>query len=206
MFAGHFALAAAVKSGTRQTPLWALMLSTQLLDVAFVPLLLSGHETIETVEGTHGYGSSLIHAAYTHSLVGALLLALLAGCLAGWRWGLKSGTIIAGVTMSHWVLDLVVHREDLPLLPGNAGDLPLLGLGLWTRREASIALELVLVVIGTVMYARSLLARKMASGLPEADAFAAPAVLAGRRLSGWAGTGMGVFLALSLIWDAAISG
>jgi len=46
MIAGHFGLAAAVKSYARQAPLWALMLATVWLDVIFVPLFLMGIETI----------------------------------------------------------------------------------------------------------------------------------------------------------------
>jgi hypothetical protein len=75
VLAGHFGLAAAVKSQERQVPLWALMLATGWLDVIF-PLYLSGIETIEIAPGTAvGYGSAIIHADYTHSLIGALALA-----------------------------------------------------------------------------------------------------------------------------------
>ncbi len=86
MFAGHFGLVTAVKAKAPKVPLWALMLSTQLLDVIFVPLLLSGAETLEPVAG-EGYGGSLIHADYTHSLAGALLLAFVAGWGTGKLWG-----------------------------------------------------------------------------------------------------------------------
>ena len=86
MFAGHFGLAAAVKSREPQVPLWVIMLSTQLLDVLFVPLFLMHIETIDPI-GNGGYGQGVIHANYTHSLLGALLIALVAGLL-GWRaWG-----------------------------------------------------------------------------------------------------------------------
>jgi hypothetical protein len=41
--------------------------------------------------------------------------------------------------VSHWFLDAIVHRPDLPLAPG----LPLrVGLGLWNHVVASLALEL----------------------------------------------------------------
>ena len=43
MIAGHFGLAAAVKSHERQAPLWALMLATVWLDIIFVPLFLMGN-------------------------------------------------------------------------------------------------------------------------------------------------------------------
>jgi membrane-bound metal-dependent hydrolase YbcI (DUF457 family) len=96
MFAAHFGVAAAVKAGRQEIPLWALMAATQLLDIAFVPMLLSGVETMDTSGGT-GYGEAVIHAEYTHSLAGALVLALLAG-LAAWRiWGKRGG--IMGLTL-----------------------------------------------------------------------------------------------------------
>lgn len=154
MFAGHFGLAAACKSKSSSVPLWALMLGTQLLDVVFVPLYLAGVETIVPV-GDGGYGANVIHADYTHSLVGALLLALLAGLLGRRLWGQRGGLVIAALVFSHWVLDLLVHRHDLPLLPGNWGDLPLLGFGIWATPLASLVLESLLLVIGFALYFRS---------------------------------------------------
>jgi len=108
LFAGHFGLAAAVKAKEPQIPLWTLMLSTQLLDVVFVPLFLTGVETMDPVAG-EGYGEQLIHADYTHSLVGALLIAIVAGFFTMRAWGKRSGLIIAAVVYSHWILDLLVH-------------------------------------------------------------------------------------------------
>lgn len=53
------------------------------------------------------------------------------------------------------MLDLLVHRADMPLLPGNACNLPRLGLGLWRIPVASASLELALVVLGTYLYWRA---------------------------------------------------
>jgi hypothetical protein len=58
------------------------------------------------------------------------------------------------VAFSHWVLDLIVHRSDLPILPGNAGNLPLVGFGLWRSTPSAVA-ELVLVVAGSYLYWRA---------------------------------------------------
>jgi hypothetical protein len=125
MIAGHFGFAAGVKGRERQVPLWALMLATVWLDIVFAPLLATGVETIENVPGTSGgYGNSIIHADWTHSLVGALVLAALFGLVAARPWGRRAGVVLAAVVFSHWLLDLVVHRADMPILPGNAGDLP----------------------------------------------------------------------------------
>lgn len=156
MIAGHFGLAAAVKARERQVPLWALMLATVWLDIVFIPLLVAGAETIDEAPGTDGgYGNMIIHADYTHSLVGAALLSVLFGVVAARWWGQRSGIVLGVVAFSHWLLDLIVHRPDLPILPGNAGDLPLLGLGLWRERPATILVELVLVVLGSYLYWRA---------------------------------------------------
>ncbi|GAB6931076.1 permease [Paenibacillus sp. JCM 10914] len=156
MFAGHFGLAAGVKAKVPEVPLWALMLGTQLLDVAFVPLLIAGVETIDDKHGG-GYGGAIIHADYTHSLFGTMIIALLAGLLARRLWGKRAGFTIGAVVFSHWILDLIMHRADMPLLPGNIGDLPLLGLGAWEYKSLSIGLEVALLVVGFSMYLFSML-------------------------------------------------
>lgn len=155
MFAGHFGLAAATKSQEPEIPLWALMLSTQLLDVLFVPLFIAGIETADAVPGAPSYGGSIIHANYTHSLVGALLISLIAGLLAARPWGRRGGLVIGGLVFSHWILDLLVHRADLPILPGNAGNLPTLGFGLWAMPVVSAVLEAILVLGGGFLYYRA---------------------------------------------------
>jgi membrane-bound metal-dependent hydrolase YbcI (DUF457 family) len=156
MVAGHFGFAAGVKAKERQVPLWALMLATVWLDVVFAPLLAAGVESIENAPGTGGgYGNVVIHADWTHSLVGALVLAALFGLVAARPWGRRTGMVLAAVVFSHWLLDLVVHRGDMPILPGDAGGLPRLGFGLWKVRPASILVELALVLAGSWLYWRA---------------------------------------------------
>lgn len=165
MIAGHFGFAAIVKSREPTTPLWALMLACQLLDVVFVPLFAAGIETIRPVAGTtgHGYGEALIYADWTHSLVGALALAAVFGVGTAVAWGRRSGVVVAAVVASHWLLDLLVHRADLALLPANAGGLPRVGLGLWQAPFASLGVELVLVVVGALLYGKAARAAERSS-------------------------------------------
>ena len=80
----------------------------------------------------------MIHADWTHSLVGALVLAALFGLVAARPWGRRAGIILGAVVFSRWILDLVVHRGDMPILPGDAGDLPRLRFGLWKAPAASV--------------------------------------------------------------------
>jgi len=188
MFAGHFGLAAAVKASEKEVPLWALMAGAQLLDIVFIPFFLMGKETIVSVGG-EGYGGALIHADYTHALVSALMISLLAGTIA-WRvWSRRTGVVIGGIVFSHWLLDLIVHRPDLPVFPGNWGNLPLMGLGVWERPAVSMALEGLLIACGFLLYWRSALRR---------------AALVGRDRKPWAHATaivMGLLLLLSLLTD-----
>jgi hypothetical protein len=154
MIAGHFGLAAAVKSKATDVPLWSLMPATQWLDIVFIPLFATGVETIEPIDGG-GYAHGIIHADYTHSLVGAAALSAVLGAAFGWRWGRRAGWIIAAVAFSHWLIDLLVHYPDMPILPGNWGGLPLLGLGLWRWPLLVMALETLLVVGGAWLYWRA---------------------------------------------------
>lgn len=187
MVVGHFAVAAAVKAKEPKVPLWALMVSTHLIELLFMPLYLTGIETLEPA--TEGTGA-IIHANYTHSLLGALLAALVAGGLAWRAWGRRPGLVIFGVACSHWLLDLLVHRPDLPILPGNLGNLPLLGLGLWHWPLLSGGVEFLLILVGTVAYLRSALARARAAGVGP-----------GRAIT--AGVMMGALLAATWIADLA---
>jgi len=156
MIAGHFGFAAAVKSRETRIPLWALMLATVWLDVVFVPLFLMGIETIQLADPAHqGYGAGIIHADYTHSIVGATALSGILGWLASLAWGRRAGIVIGLVAASHWVLDLFVHRADMPFLPGNAGGFPELGFGLWRNAQLSCGFELALVLAGAWLYWRA---------------------------------------------------
>lgn len=156
MIAGHFGFAAAVKAKAPRAPLWALMLASVWMDVIFVPLFAAGIEPIEKLPGTRGgYGEGVIHADYTHSLVGALVIAVTFALVGALRWRGSVAAVLGAVVFSHWVLDLPMHHADMPLLPGNAGALPLLGFGLWRLPAVSALVELGLVVVGTVLYGRA---------------------------------------------------
>jgi len=156
MVAGHFGLAAGIKAREPAVPMWALMLATQWLDVVFVPLFAAKIETIEVIGGGKaGYGNGIIHADYTHSLVGALVLALVFALPAGWRWGRRAAVVLGAVVFSHWLIDLLVHHHDMPLLPGAPAGTPRFGFGLWRWPVAIAVAELALVLWGGLAYLRA---------------------------------------------------
>jgi hypothetical protein len=149
MFIGHFAVAAATKPAAPKLPIWMLFVASQLLDIVFIPLVALGIESITPST----YGQGVIQAYYTHSLVGALLISAGAYWLGVYFWkSAQSGWILAALTFSHWVIDLFVHHQDMPLLPGNLGGLPLLGFGLWDYTWPIFILELLMALAGVVIY------------------------------------------------------
>jgi hypothetical protein len=162
MVAGHFGFAAMVKSRERSTPTWALMLATAWLDVVFLPLFFAHRETVQSVHA--GYGGMIIHADYTHSMVGMLALSAVLGAMFLPKLGRRVAIVIALVSASHWILDLVVHRADMPVLPGNIGSLPYLGFGLWNHPLASACVEFALVAAGAILYWRAALDVSAKSG------------------------------------------
>jgi hypothetical protein len=166
VIAGHFGFAAAVKSRVPAAPTWALMLASVWMDVVFVPLLAAGVETFVPFGTGDGksYGDAVIHADWTHSLVGALVLAAAFGLVCAIPWGRKLGAVMGAVVFSHWVLDLPMHHHDMPLLPGDAAHLPLLGFGLWSYPALAALLELAIVLGGTWLYWQAAIRTTRAAG------------------------------------------
>jgi membrane-bound metal-dependent hydrolase YbcI (DUF457 family) len=160
MITGHFGLAAGVKKIAPRLPLWSLLLATFWLDILFTVFSMFGLESFAPMNPARPmYGKVIINAHYTHSLFGALLISALTGWLASLRWKREGGMVIGAVVFSHWILDLLVHRPDLPILPGNLGNLPLLGFGLWEYPVVCAMIELALAVGGASLYFYS--ARKL---------------------------------------------
>jgi hypothetical protein len=151
MVLGHFAVAVAAKPRAPEVPVWALMVASQAMEIAFLPMVALGLEGITMA----GYGQSTINAHYTHSLVGALIIAAVMFAIGKAVWKTQRAAWTLGLlSASHWVLDLVVHRQDMPILPGNIGNLPLLGLGLWNYPWIALAIEIVLGLTGLLIYFR----------------------------------------------------
>ncbi|OLD84891.1 MAG: hypothetical protein AUG55_02070 [Candidatus Rokubacteria bacterium 13_1_20CM_4_70_13] len=92
---------------------------------------------------------------FTHSLVAALLWSL--GAYAAWRsiraFGAshRAALLVAAAVFSHWVLDVIVHRPDLPVYD----DTLKLGLGLWNYRAPAFLLEVAVLFGGMLLYLRS---------------------------------------------------
>lgn len=179
MFIGHWAPALAAAVVTRRQPrLGMLFVAAQLVDWAFFALLLLGVEKMRVVPGITAMNPmDLYHMPYTHSLAGgAGFAAVLAVAVWAWRRDLGYALLAGGVVLSHWVIDLLVHRPDLTL----AGAPPKLGLGLWNVPLVAIPLELALTFGALAFY----LSRMRGPALPP---IVLAAVLLGLQAVNWFG-------------------
>jgi len=154
MFVGHYGPSFAIKSVRRSIPLWLLFLAVQLVDVGWSVLVLLGIEKVRIVPGiTASNPLDLFYMPYTHSLVAAVIWALAAIALCKLLRGVQDWTAavwIGAAVFSHWVLDFLVHRPDLPLYDNTAK----VGLGLWNYPVVALSLEALLLFGGMTLYLR----------------------------------------------------
>src|SRR5258707_3983276 len=159
MFIGHYGVSFAAKAADKRLPLWLLFVAVQWLDVVWSGLVMLGVEKIRIVKGlTEGSPLDLYYMPYTHGLIGALSLSAALGAVIALFFRDKraaAGAIVASAVFSHWLLDLVVHVPDLPLL----GDSFKVGFGLWRHVWISFPLEIALLVLGAALYARAVPSR-----------------------------------------------
>lgn len=154
MFVGHYGVAFAAKGIDRRTPLWILFIAVQMLDVLWAPLVLLGIEKARIVPGiTASNPLDLYYMPYTHSLPAALVWS--AGAFVAYRFwrradGTRAALLLALAVFSHWPLDFLVHRPDLPLYDDTAK----VGLGLWNRPVLAFLLETSLLFGGIGLYLR----------------------------------------------------
>lgn len=158
MFLGHYAIALAAKKPAPATGLGTMILAAQLVDLLWPVLLLAGLEEVAIVPGVTTVSPlDFVRYPYTHSLLAVLGWGVLFGGVYFLLRRDGRGAWVAGAAvLSHWVLDLVVHRPDLPLYPDGA---PRVGLGLWNSVPGTLVVEFGLLAAGAAVYLRTTTAR-----------------------------------------------
>ena len=154
MFLGHFGVGFGAKAAAPKTSLGTLFLAAQFIDLLWPSLLLVGLEKVEIVPGiTRVTPLDFTEYPITHSLIAVLVwAALFAAAYYLLRKYPKGAWVCGAAVVSHWVLDLVTHRPDLPLVPGGAMRV---GLGLWNSLPATLVVELGIFAIGVWLYTRT---------------------------------------------------
>lgn len=156
MLAGHLAAGFIATRLEPRVPLAAAVGASFALDLAWPVLLLAGVETVRVHPHDTAF-TSLAFDSYpwTHSLVMVLVWSLVMGSVAARRLGGRAGAVLGALVMSHWWLDFVTHRPDLPLWPGG----PLVGAGLWNSIPGTLLVEGAMLAAGVLVYVRAWPAR-----------------------------------------------
>lgn len=155
MFLGHVALGLAAKHAAPRVSLATWFVAVQLVDLIWPLMLLLGLEHVRITPGITAFTPlDFYDYPITHSLVGgAVWAALFAGVWVVTRRNGRAGAgrvamLLAAAVLSHWVLDALSHRPDVPVLPHG----PYVGLGLWNSIPATLAVELAMFATGLWLY------------------------------------------------------
>jgi len=131
MFIGHFGLGFGAKKLAPTVSLGSLFLACQFADLLWPTLVLTGIEIVKIQPGiTTVTPLDFVHYPYSHSLLALLIWAAafaIGYILIRRSFGLAA-VVIGALVLSHWFLDLLVHRPDLPLTFTSSARY---GLGLW---------------------------------------------------------------------------
>jgi hypothetical protein len=155
VFLGHFGVAFAAKPLAPTISLGVLFVAAQFADLLWPILVLAGTERFEIHPGiTAVTPLDFQHYPYSHSLValGGWAVALGFGYRIVRDGGWRSFLVIAALVLSHWFLDALVHRPDMPV---GLDEGTKVGLGIWNSIPASLALEFTLFGLCVFLYARS---------------------------------------------------
>jgi len=157
MFIGHFAVGFAAKKFAPRTSMALLLSAPLFLDMLWPIFVLAGWEQVRIDSGNTRYTPlDFVHYPWSHSL---LMSVVWASLFAGLYYTVareRAGTIAIWIgVVSHWVLDWVTHRPDMPLYPGG----PRLGLGLWNSIAGTMVVEISMFAAGVWLYAQTTRAR-----------------------------------------------
>jgi len=154
MFLGHFGVGFGAKKIAPSVSLGTLFLAAQFVDLLWPTLLLLGWESVVIAPGdTVVTPLAFEHYPISHSLLMSVVWgSVIGGVYYVLKRNVKGAVVIGCLVLSHWFLDLLVHRPDLPLTTAEA---TLVGFGLWNNLWATILLEAITFSTGIWLYLRA---------------------------------------------------
>jgi hypothetical protein len=162
MFIGHFAAGFAAKSILKKSApavsLGTLFLAAQFIDLLWPTLLLAGIERVAIEPGNTAFTPlNFLFYPISHSLVAVVFWASILGMVVMLiRHNVAAAITVGLLVLSHWFLDLLTHRPDLPLVPGGR---VFVGLGLWNSVPWTLIIEGVMFILGVWLYLRATVAK-----------------------------------------------
>ena len=163
MFLGHYGVAFAAKRVEPRVSLGSYAFAAQFLDELWPILLLVGVEHARPAPGLMPANQiDFVSYPISHSLLMTVVWGVVIGALYFAIRRYRRGAIVLGLTVvSHWVLDLPMHRADLPLWPGSS---VVVGWGAWRSIPLTLLLDVGTFLVGLVLYLRASRARVRVGG------------------------------------------
>jgi hypothetical protein len=150
VFIGHFALAFAAKRAAPRMNLGVLFVAVALADVLWPVFLILGLEHVRIDPGNTAFTPlDFVSYPYSHSLLALAVWGVALGWIARDADRARHLPLVAGLVLSHWILDVVTHRPDMPIVPFGG---PRIGLGLWNSIPLTALVESAMFLGGVWMY------------------------------------------------------
>jgi hypothetical protein len=154
MFIGHFGVGLAAKRVDSRPSLGTLFIASQFLDLLWPIFLLVGLEKVKIEPGNTAFTPlNFTYYPFSHGFLSVFLLSIIFGAVYFiLKRNLKSSVLLGSLVLSHWILDLIVHRPDLPLIPWS--DVKV-GLGLWNSVILTVIVEGFIFIAGAYLYIKT---------------------------------------------------
>lgn len=155
MFVGHYAIAFLLIILFPHVSVWVPLFGVAFPDLLWGILVLANREEV-VVDKDDALQKSVIFKKYpySHSAVLGGLISLAVGSALAVSFGdLSIIAVFVMASLSHWILDTVVHLHDLPVL-GFDGDRKV-GFGLWRWGVLAFFVELVLFSVAAILFVKS---------------------------------------------------
>jgi membrane-bound metal-dependent hydrolase YbcI (DUF457 family) len=160
MVIGHFGFGLGAKKYAPKLSLGLIFLAVQFADLLWPDLILLNIEKVRIQPEDAKFPLDFIYYPFSHSLLISIFWAAVFGLI---YWLIKkdrvSATVLGICVLSHWFLDLIVHKPDLPLYPGSS---VLLGFGLWNWPWLTALTEGIIFFTGMIFYLQTTRARNPA--------------------------------------------
>jgi hypothetical protein len=154
VLAGHIGAGLAIGRAERDVNVGVFIAAALLLDVLLWLFVLLGWESVTIPPDFMSTHQARFVFPYSHGLLASLTWSVLAAVLAFVSWPRlrtrqRAGALVGAAVFSHWLLDALVHRPELPLAGTTS---PVVGLGLWSAMPLALTVEAALVVAGLCLF------------------------------------------------------
>lgn len=155
MFAGHIGAALAIGRSERRINVGAFVVAALLLDIALWLFVLLGRESVVIPANFIATHQPEFAFPLSHGLAASVAWSIATGFVAfaaSAHLGAsraRAAALVSAAVFSHWLLDLLVHRPELPVAGAGSA---MVGLGLWRRMPLALAVEALVLITGLALF------------------------------------------------------